>query len=119
MNYTEYWLRRVADQKIANQVLIEIARSDLQVIMQILVNQFAAQRIILFGSLVKGKFRDGSDIDLAVEGIPKCEYFTAVAAVNQVTRFWVDLKPLEDLEPHFLRRVLTTGECIYEAGIYL
>ena len=82
-----------------------------------MVNKFNAQQIILFGSLAKGKFKDGSDIDLAVAGIPKCEYFADVAAVNQITRFWVDLKPLENLEPHFLHRILTMGECIYEASI--
>ncbi|WP_228020989.1 hypothetical protein [Microcystis sp. LEGE 08355] len=26
---------------------------------------------------------------------------------------WIDLKPIEDLEPHFLNRVLQTGECLY------
>lgn len=117
MNYTEHWVQKIANQKIANQLLAEKARSDVQKIVEILVNNFHAQQIILFGSLVKGKFSDRSDIDLAVAGIPKQEYFTAVAAANQITPFWVDLKPLEDLEPHFLHRVLTTGECIYEASI--
>jgi len=117
MNYTEHWVQKIANQKIANQLLTEKARSDIQKIVEILVNDFNAQQIILFGSLAKGKFSDRSDIDLAVAGIPKQEYFVAVAAVNQITEFWVDLKPLEDLEPHFLHRILATGECIYEASI--
>jgi uncharacterized protein len=113
MSYTEYWVRKIANQQITNQILAEKARSDVREIVDILVNNFHAQQIILFGSLVKGKFSDRSDIDLAVAGIPKQEYFAAVAAANQLTQFWVDLKPLEDLEPHFRHRVLTTGECIY------
>jgi len=117
MQYTTYWLQKIADQKAANRILAAKARSDIEKITHVLVNNFNAQKIILFGSLVKGKFSDRSDIDLAVAGIAKRDFFAALGEVNQLTQFWVDLKPLEDLEPHFLHRVLTTGEIIYERNI--
>ena len=82
MNYTEHWVRKIAQQKAVNQKLTEKARSDVQEIVDILVNNFHAQKIILFGSLVKGKFSDRSDIDLAVAGIPNSEYFAAVLNVR-------------------------------------
>jgi predicted nucleotidyltransferase len=97
--------------------LAQQTRADLQPIVDVLVRQFGAIRIILFGSLARGRFAPDSDIDLAVEGIAPEHYFAALAAINRLTRRWVDLKPLEDLDPHFRQRVLTTGECIYARDV--
>lgn len=82
-------------------------------IKKMLVQQFGARRIILFGSLAKGRFQEGSDIDLAAEGIAPGEFFQALAAANRTTAAWVDLKPWEELEPHFRQRILSTGMIIY------
>jgi hypothetical protein len=40
-------------------------------------------------------FRKGSDIDLVARGIPKAEYFDALAEVQAMTDFGVDLIPWE------------------------
>jgi predicted nucleotidyltransferase len=78
-----------------------------------LVKDFGATQIILFGSLAWGRFAANSNIDLAVEGISPEHFFTALAAVSRLTDRWVELKPLEALEPHFHQRVLATGEVLY------
>lgn len=111
--YVDYWRRRRDAQQAKNQRLVQSARADLKEIVDVLVREFGATHIILFGSLAQGRFAEGSDIDLAVEGIPPSEYFAALAAVNDLTALWVDLKPLEVLTPHFRRRVLETGEVLY------
>ena len=36
--------------------------------------------------------------------------------MNRLTERWVDLKRMENLDPHFRQRVLETGQCIYEAN---
>lgn len=77
-----------------------------------LKQEFGVTRIIVFGSLVKHRFHPDSDIDIAAEGIPAADYFAAVAAVNRVSRRWVDLKPLESLDSHFRDRVLAEGTII-------
>ena len=115
--YVEYWRRRRAGQQVYNQRLAKQARSDLECIVTALACEFSATRIILFGSLVQGRFARGSDLDLAVEGIPPGDFYAALALVNRLTALWVDLKPLEDLEPHFRRRVIATGELIYETDV--
>lgn len=112
-----YWHRRRTQRQTQSQRLAQQARVDLGRIVDALVREFGAKRIILFGSLVRGRFAPGSDIDLAVEGIPHGDYFAALAAANRLTRLWVDLKPLEDLDPHFRQRVLTTGEQVYARGV--
>lgn len=112
-----YWKRRIAQQEAQNKNMARQARSDADTIVEMLARQFGVRRVILFGSLVRGRFGETSDIDLAVEGLSKKDYFATVAEANSLTSRWVDLKPFEDLEPHFRRRVLETGDCIYEANI--
>ncbi len=111
--YIDYWRRRRDAQQAKDQRLARGARADLEQIVDVLVREFGATHIILFGSLARGRFAEGSDMDVAVEGIPPSEYFAALAAVNDLTPLWVDLKPLEALTPHFRRRVLETGEVLY------
>jgi len=65
---------------------------------------------VLFGSLASGRFRPDSDIDLAVEGLAAASFFRALAQASRLSLFPLDLKPLEDLAPHFKARVRQTGE---------
>lgn len=111
--YLNYWRRRIATQQKQREKRVQETRREVESIVTALVERFGVTRAILFGSLVKGHFAPNSDIDLAVEGIAAQEYFAAVALANQIASRWVDLKPLEDLTPHFRRRVLETGEVIY------
>ncbi|WP_449243932.1 nucleotidyltransferase family protein [Desulfobacca acetoxidans] len=111
--HIDFWCCRRAAQKLHNQRLEQSARSEVKQIVRLLIAEFGAEKIILFGSLAKGSFRVGSDIDLAVEGLPADRLFSALGAVNRLSRAWIDLKPLEDLEPHFKNRILNTGEVLY------
>jgi len=108
-HYVAIWQRRMAAQQAEAMRLATQARLEAEQIAIMLRDQFSATRILLFGSLVRGGFAPGSDIDLAVAGIPKAEFFAALAAANAQAHTWVDLKPLEDLHPHFRQRVLETG----------
>jgi uncharacterized protein len=111
--YLEYWQNRQRERQQQNQQLARQARKNLRPIIAYLIENFPITKIILFGSLLKGNFCETSDIDLVVEGIPKENYFQILARVNSLSDRWIDLKPIEDLEPHFLQRVLQTGECLY------
>ena len=77
--------------------------------------EFGAKRIVVFGSLARGRFTQDSDIDLAADQIPPQRYFEAVARANDFSSRWVDLKPLEDLTPYFQERVLATGVDVDES----
>jgi len=112
--YVAYWRQKIQQQQESNQRSAEQVRTDLSSIVEVLVQQFGATQIILFGSLAKGTFAEDSDIDLAVAGIPPHRFFAALGVVNHLSRVWIDLKPLEDLEPYFRQCVLATGECLYE-----
>jgi len=88
----------------------------LAAIIEVLTRQYGVRRVILFGSLRKGRFVEESDIDLAVEGLRRADFYEALGAVNRLSRWWVDLKPLEDLEPFFRERVLREGEQLFPRG---
>lgn len=62
----------------------------------LLKHDFRASQVILFGSLVyPERFHPSSDIDLAVTGLPPLDYFTAVARLQDLSVFKVDLVRLE------------------------
>lgn len=76
---------------------------------ELLKTRFGARRVILFGSLVgQGPWHDGSDIDLAVEGLPPEQFFRAWVALDEVVPrgLMVDLVPLEDTYPEMRARIL-------------
>lgn len=110
--YVAFW-RRSQQQLAAHHArLARQARAEADRLADLLRQQYGVRRVILFGSLVRGSFVEGSDIDLAVEGLSRADFFRALGELNSMTRFWVDIKPLEDLEPRFRERVLSTGEDI-------
>jgi len=108
--YVAYWRRSQQHQAAYHARLAQQARMAATGMATHLRQHYGVKRIILFGSLVRGDFAAGSDIDLAVEGLLKADFFRALGELNAMTHFWVDLKPLEDLEPRFSERVLSTGE---------
>lgn len=114
--YINYWKNQKIQRSKEMLKQVKKARDNLEKITTLLVTEFKVTKIILFGSLINGKFHQESDIDLAVAGIPKSDYFRALAAVNTLGDRPIDLKPLEDLDPYFLEKVLQTGECIYESN---
>jgi len=62
--------------------------------------RFGAERVVAFGSLVRpGFFSEGSDVDLAVSGVPAAAFFKAWATAGDVCPFELDLVDLRDCSP--------------------
>ena len=112
--YIDYWRAKQADQKVLTQRWEQEAWADVKAAVLLLRSQFGVTKAIVFGSLVRDRFGEDSDIDLAVEGLAKADLFEALAAVNAQSKRWIDLKPMESLEPRFKERVLYTGRVIDE-----
>ena len=108
-HHIDYWRHRKVEQATEQERLMQQAWEDVQAVGAVLKQEFGVTRIIVFGSLINDRFHPDSDIDIAAEGIPAADYFAAIAAVNRVSRRWVDLKPLESLDSHFRDRVLAEG----------
>ena len=112
--YIDYWRARQAEQKVQIQRWEQEAWVDLKVAVLLLRAQFGVTKAIVFGSLVRDRFGEDSDIDLAVKGLAKADFFEALAAVNAQSKRWIDLKPMESLDPRFKERVLSTGRVVDE-----
>lgn len=81
----------------------------------ILVDEYGVTRVILFGSATGSRdFTESSDIDIAVEGLAKERFFEVAGRLLDASRFAIDLKAIEDLEPFVLTRVYR-GVTLYEA----
>jgi len=108
--YLTRWRRRRLVLEAQRQRLAMQARHDAVQIAAMLRRDFGATRVLLFGSLVKGRFNARSDIDLAVADLPPNLLFLAIAQAGKLSEFPIDLKPLEALSEHFLRRIMESGE---------
>lgn len=76
---------------------------------RMLRERLGAQRVIPFGSLVNGgPWHEGSDLDLAVEGLSSAALWAAERQLETMVPPWleVDLVPLERAYPEVLARIL-------------
>jgi len=70
-----------------------------------------AREVYLFGSASTGTMREGSDIDLAVSGLPPENYFRALALAGDVLKRPIDLVDLDE-ENAFTRYLKQEGELV-------
>ena len=64
-----------------------------------------AKEVYLFGSAATGRFGEGSDVDLAVAGLPPERFFPAMARAARILDRSLDLVDLDEDNPftHYLR----------------
>ena len=70
---------------------------------------FGATDVYLFGSIAKGTFREDSDIDLAVSGIPPEKFFEAMGQAEDILNREIDLVDLDEKNP-FVEFLKSHGE---------
>lgn len=111
--YLIAWRSRFARRDSESRELAARARKELPVATEIL-KKYGAERIFVFGSLCRAdRFHSGSDIDIAVEGIPPEQFIRAAADLMMAADFPIDLKPLEELDDVFRDLIKKNGELIY------
>lgn len=94
--------QRLAEMRQRQQQGLAVARE----CARILKEQFGAKRIVLFGSLLDPeRMWWGSDIDLAVWGLPEQDLFKAGAAIERGHDFSVDLVEVQHARPHILKAI--------------
>jgi len=103
-------LRQQADQQRLAQ-RFEAAMQVVQAANTLLKQDFQAQEVVLFGSLLhRERFHLSSDVDLAVRGLDSLEYFTAVAQLQDLSPFKIDLVRLERCKPSLAAVIATEGQ---------
>ena len=66
----------------------------------------------LYGSILDARFRDHSDLDLLVEGLPPDGLFNAIALAEAAGPLAVDLKRQEDLSDDLVQRLLRKSQTL-------
>ncbi len=92
------------------------AASDCESIVRMIIERYNPKRIYQWGSLIdRAKFREYSDIDLAVEGIGGPEnFFGMLGEAEKMTDFSLDLVDIDRIEPEFADIIRQKGKVIYE-----
>ena len=95
---------------------MNISDTTLNIIKEFLVKQLELQTLIIFGSSVKGFFREDSDIDVAFISVREVKpydlYLLAQTLVLEVGRE-IDLVDLSQASTVFKAQILGTGQVIY------
>jgi predicted nucleotidyltransferase len=64
-----------------------------------LLTAAGAREVYVFGSVAAGSAQEGSDVDLAVAGLPPERFFATMARLENLFDRSVDLVDLDDVSP--------------------
>ena len=92
--------------------LREDAIAEAERLASLLRKKYDFDAIYLIGSVLTGKFRINSDIDMVIKGMKIEDFFKAYAFIIKEAGCRVDLKPFEDLSEEFKKRISTEGKQI-------
>ena len=102
--------QRDAQSHLALEQRFRDAQQIITAATQLLKQDFSAGQVILFGSaLNQDCFHLNSDIDLAAAGLAPLDYFTAVARLQDLSSFKIDLVRLESCHPSLRDTILERG----------
>lgn len=106
--------RRVKEQAVGQ--LYDQAVRDFTAIKQMIVERYHPLRIYQWGSLLdRSKFREYSDIDIAVEGVDNPEHFFKMyGEAEKMTNFPLDLLDYGKIAPEFVEIIKRKGVRVYE-----
>jgi predicted nucleotidyltransferase len=85
-------------------------QKDIEMATNLLKNE-GCQSIFLFGSLVTGKIRDESDIDIGIKGLPKGKFFEVYSRLYFDIENKIDLVDF-DANSDFYSMLNSVGEVI-------
>jgi predicted nucleotidyltransferase len=110
--------RRRIEQRAGYWALHARGFRDFESILKMIVERYNPLRVYQWGSLLRPeKFRDYSDIDIAVEGVISADaYFEMLGKAQAMTVFPVDIVQLEKIEPEFAESIRTEGKLVYECA---
>ena len=85
-------------------------RQDLKNVTILLKNE-GCESIFLFGSLVTGKIRDDSDIDIGIKGLPREKFLNLYGQLYFDFENKIDLVDF-DSDPDFYKLLIKIGEVV-------
>ena len=77
-----------------------------------LLKENGCKKIYLFGSIVNGKFKKSSDIDVAISGLEPRKFIMVYSKIMMTVDRKVDIVDLDDEDDYFVKNVLKKEELI-------
>ncbi len=112
--YRKAWARRAEERRRYCRLRRNEAHEEAKSLAARIAGYPGVFRVMLFGSVLKeNRFREESDIDLAVWGLRPRDYFKALADLENHSSFPIDLIPMEDARSGIAKRI-QNGEVLYE-----
>jgi predicted nucleotidyltransferase len=108
-------LARYRSQARALEEVCARARAALPVLVRVLVEEFGARRVVLFGSIAHGLPSAEPDIDLLVEGVAPDRLGEAHGRLFALAPLPVDLVALETGPARVVAGALESGEVLHAA----
>jgi predicted nucleotidyltransferase len=114
-SYVEFHRRRYEERRERRAAAEREAREDLEAMQEVFRKTPRLRRVYLFGSLARDRFREDSDIDLAVEGLDPESYAQLCRGLRAAARREVDVVDLGQSDRGLERIIRSYGRVIYEA----
>lgn len=114
----DFLLRKKKQRQAVLARHYEQALRDFEAIKSMIIECYHPSRIWQWGSLLdRAKFREYSDIDIAVEGIDEAEeFFKMFGDAERLTNFPLDLIDINKIAPEFAALIKSKGKIVYESG---
>lgn len=77
-----------------------------------ILKENGATEIFIFGSIVNGNFNENSDIDIAIKGIKREEFYRVASILMFEIEKEIDLVDLDDETDRFSQIILKNGNII-------
>jgi predicted nucleotidyltransferase len=109
--YVAHWRQRKVEMRSRLQAHHQAGLQQAKELADLLKTDFGATKVVLFGSMLSlNNVHMGSDIDLAVWGLPYSDYFAALSKLlNCAKAFDVDLVRIEEAAPSLKAHILSEG----------
>jgi predicted nucleotidyltransferase len=115
--YRRHWRERAERETAHRRELASRARAEARHVAQMLVREFGASRVYLFGSLAQeDRFHEQSDVDLAVEGIAQERFFKAWTATGAHASAPIELVDIDEVGEPMRRLIREHGELLCDAS---
>jgi predicted nucleotidyltransferase len=101
-------------QKQKQQQLQDNALAEAKRLARILVEEFEVEAVYLFGPLSYEEFREGMNIDLAVEGVSSDTFASALGHLKQISTFGVELTDIHQADGWTKRSIVQKGKLLAE-----
>jgi len=106
--YPAIWLKTRLEKQRQMEQKRQLTTQEIDQALEKLMKRYAWDEAYIFGSVAStGKYHSGSDVDIALSGLNKFDYYAFVGDISELLNKQVDVVLLE--ECRFRRSVLEKG----------